>query len=119
MQQGDSIEETREDPIKTGEEYKSSLKVLLALYESDVRKLTEHSAKCKELYAEGVISGREYETTTGDVTEAQVKVDQLRKQIATAEVTITQTGRLPPSAAPSPHATSWTTGNAGIDALIR
>jgi soluble lytic murein transglycosylase-like protein len=91
----------------------------LALYENDVRKLTEHSEKCKELYAEGVISRREYETTTGDVIEAQVKVDETRKQIATAEVTIARTGRLSPPAAVSPDATSWTTGNSGIDTLIR
>jgi len=81
MQQGNSNTEIREDSVQAGEDYKSSLKVLLALYENDVRKLTEHSEKCKELYAEGVISRREYETTTGDVTEAQVKVDEMRKQI--------------------------------------
>ncbi len=119
MQQGNSNTEIREDSVQAGEDYKSSLKVLLALYENDVRKLTEHSEKCKELYAEGVISRREYETTTGDVTEAQVKVDEMRKQIATAELTIVRAGRLPPPAAVPPDAISWTTGNSGIDALIR
>jgi soluble lytic murein transglycosylase-like protein len=119
MQQGNSNKETGEDFVQIGEDYKSSLKVLLALYENDVRKLTEHSEKCKELYAEGVISRREYETTTGEVAEAQVKVDEMRKQIATVEVMIARTGRLPPPVAVTPDSTSWTTGNSGIDALIR
>ena len=60
MQQVDSIKEFREDFIEASEEYKASLQKLLALYEDDVKKLTERSAKWKELYAYGLISRQEY-----------------------------------------------------------
>lgn len=123
----DSLKEFREDFIKTSEDYKASLQKLLVLYENEVKKLTEHSAKWKELYAEGLISRREYDTTTGGITEAQVKVDEVRKQIMTAEITIAEARRPPrpneesnaEMAALSQGAPPWTTGNAKIDALIR
>ncbi len=127
MQQGGPIKGFREDFIKASEDYKGSLQKLLALYENDLKKLTERSAKLKELYADGLISRQEYETTTGDSTEAQAKVDEVRKKIATAEITIAEARRQPQPdelrsadmAALSQIAPAWTTGNAGIDALIR
>ena len=127
MQQVDSIKDFREAFIKASEDYKASLQKLLALQLNDVKKLTEHSAKWKELYAEGLISRRKYETTTGEITEAQVKVDEVRKQIATTEMTLAEARRQPQPdelrsaemAARSQIAPSWTTGNGRIDALIR
>ena len=73
-QQADSIKEFRESFIKASEDYKASLQQLLALYENDVKKLTEHSAKWKELYTDGLISRQEYETSMGDITEAQAQL---------------------------------------------
>jgi soluble lytic murein transglycosylase-like protein len=127
MQQGDSNKELREDSIKPDEAYKASLQKLLALYENDLKKLSERSGKWKELYEEGLISRREYETTTSGITEAQVKVDEVRKQIAAADITIAEAMRQPQPdelrnvemAAPSQIAPLWTTGNTRIDALIR
>jgi len=128
MQQKDSIKEFKEDFIKASEDYKASLQKLLPLYEKDVKRLTEQSAKKKELYLYGLISRQEYETTTDDITEAQVKMDEVRKKIATAEMTIAEARRQPQpdelrnaemAAALSQIAPSWTTGNARIDALIR
>ena len=127
MQQMDSFHEFREDFIKASEDYKASLQQLLALYENDVKRLTEHSAKWKELYTDGLISRQEYERSTGDITEAQVKVDEVRKRIATAEITIAEAGRQPQPdelrnaemAALSGIAPAWTTGNTRIDSLIR
>jgi hypothetical protein len=126
-QQGDSIREFREGFIKASEDYKASLQQLLTLYESEVKKLTEHSAKWEELYADGLISRQEYETTTGNITAAQVKVDEVRKQIATAEITIAEARRQPKldelrnaeMASLSRTAPAWTTGNTRIDSLIR
>jgi len=125
-QQPDSIKEFREDFIKASEDYKASLEKLLGFYESDVQKLTEHTAKWKELYTDGLISRQEYEAASGNISEAQAKVADVRKQIATAELTIAE-ARRPQSeelgnstmtalAGNAPH---WTTGNARIDALIR
>lgn len=127
LQRVDSMKEFREGFIKTSEDYKASLQKLLTLYESDVKRLTQHSAEWKELYAEGLISRREYETTTGSITEAQVKVDEVRKQIMAVETTIAEARRQPrpdeESSAEmndlSQSAPPWTTGNAKLDALIR
>src|SRR6266498_1338564 len=106
----DSLKEFGEHFIKTSEDYKATLQKLLVLYEDDVKKLTEHSAEWKELYAEGLISRREYETKTGGITEAQDKVHEVRKQIMTAEITIAEASRQP-----RPDEES----NAKIDTLIR
>jgi soluble lytic murein transglycosylase-like protein len=126
LQQVDSIKQFREDFIKATEEYKASLQQLQARYEDDLKKLTEHSAKWKELYSDGLISRQEYETSTGDFAEAQVKVDEVRKQIATAEITIAEARGQPQpdelrnaEMAFSGTAPAWTTGNTGIDSLIR
>jgi len=127
MQPVDSIPEFREEFIKASEEYKTSLQKLLALYENDVQKLTERSAKWKGLYAYGLISRQEYLKATSDITEAQVKVDEVRKQIATAETTIAEARRQPQPdelrnaemAGRAGIAPAWTTGNNRIDSLIR
>ena len=126
MQEVDS-KEFRDDLIKSSEDYKASLQKLLIIYEDDIKKVTERSANWKELYAEGLISRREYETKTADITEAQVKMDEVRKQIANAELMIAEARRQPQAdelrnaeiAFLSQSASAWTTGNARIDALIR
>ena len=123
----DPMKDFRTGFIKASEDYEASLQKLLVQSESDVRRLTEHSANWNELYAEGIISRREYETTTNGITEAQVKVDELRKQIKAVEITIAEARRQPSPdeesnaemAALSQGAGPWTTGNAKIDALIR
>jgi Transglycosylase SLT domain len=125
MHQVDSLKEFREAFIKSSEDYKASLQKLLVFYENDVKSRTERSEKWKELYTDGLISRQEYETTTADITEAQVKVDDVRKQIATAEMTLAEARRQP---RPDELVTAgmgafsqipWTTGNGKIDALIR
>jgi soluble lytic murein transglycosylase-like protein len=123
----DSVKEFREDFIRTSEDYKASLQKLLLLYENDVKKLADHSAKWKELYAEGLISRREYESTMGGIVEAQDKAYEVRKQIMTAEIMIAEASRQPRSDEESnaemsslaQGAPPWTTGNAKTDALIR
>jgi hypothetical protein len=123
-QRVDPNNEFRESFIKASEDYKASLQKLLVFYENDVKKLTDRSAKWKELYAEGLISRQEYETTTGDITVAQAKLDDARKQIATAEMMIAEARRQPEpeelrSGEMAFSQTAWSTGNAKIDALIR
>jgi soluble lytic murein transglycosylase-like protein len=125
--QPDSVKEFRADFIKASEEYELTLQRLLVQYESDLKKLVENSAKWKELLDEGIISRREYEAKLSGSADAQVKVDELRKQIKEVEVTIAEAKRPPTlntlsqseivfsSQAPS----SWTTGNGRIDSLIK
>jgi hypothetical protein len=126
-QQVDSKKQFREDFVKASEDYKSSLQDLLVLYENDVRKLTERSARLRELYTDGLISRVEYEKATGDITVAQKKVDEVRKQVAGTEMTIADAQRQPEPdelrnaemAALSQIPRSWTTGDVKVDALIR
>lgn len=125
--QADSVEEFREEFIKASGEHKASLQKLLSFYEENLRKLNERSANWKELLTEGLITRQEYEATKGDVAEAQAKVDEVRKQIAIAEVLIAEARRQPQTNAPPDadaaalpqNSPPWTTGNAGVDALIR
>jgi hypothetical protein len=125
VQPADSATGFREAFIKASEEYKTSLQKLLVFYEDDVKKLDERTAALKGLYADGLISRIEFEKSTGDITAAQARVDDVRQQIATAEMTIAEAKR-PPTlnelqnsqmSAFSPVA--WTTGNVKIDTLIR
>ena len=112
----------KDDFIKASEDYKASLQTLLVQYESDVKKLTDRAANWKELYSEGIISQREYEAKTSSVTEAQVKIDELRRQIGSVEITIAEARhgpRVDDSDFPSHLAPPWTTGNGRIDSLIR
>jgi hypothetical protein len=126
-QQADSIKGFREEFIAASEDYKANLQKLLTLYEADVIKVTEHSAKWKELYDDGLISRHEYETTTSGLAEAQVKVADVRKQIATVEITIAEARRDPQPdelrnaemASLAQNAPPWTTGSSRIDGLIR
>jgi soluble lytic murein transglycosylase-like protein len=126
-QQADSLKEFRDSFISASEKYKASLQELLTLYENDVKKQNERAAKWKELYADGLISRQEYEKTAGDIAAAQVKVDDVRKQIASTEIAIAEAKRAPLSAELlnaemaefSRTAPAWTTGNARIDSLIR
>ncbi len=126
-QQVDPNRDFRENFIKASEDYKANLQTLLVLYENEVKKLSEQSAKWKELYTDGLISRLEYEKTTNDITAAQIKVDEVHKQIASAEMTIAEARRKPQPdelrnaemAALSGTAPAWTTGNTRIDSLIR
>jgi soluble lytic murein transglycosylase-like protein len=127
MQQVDALKEFREDFIRASEDHKASLQKLLALYESSAQKLTERAANWKELLADSLITRQEYEATTSDITAAQAKVDEVRQQIALAEMMIAEARRQPQPDVPRNDdvatlpqiSPSWTTGNAGIDALIR
>ena len=125
-QQGDPKNDFKENFIKASEDYRANLQTLLALYGKDVQRVSEQSAKWKELYTDGLISRLEYEKSTNDISAAQIKVDEVRKQIAVAEITIAEARRQPQAdelrnaemAARSGNA-AWTTGNARIDSLIR
>ena len=127
MQQVDALKEFREDFIRASEDHKASLHKLLALYESNAQKLTERAANWKELLADGLITRQEYEATTGDITAAQAKVAEVRQQIALAEMMIAESKRPPQPDAlrnadmgvRAQNSPAWTTGNAGLDALIR
>src|SRR5262249_15214559 len=126
-QVNDSIQEFRKAFIQSSEEYKASLQKLLGLHEDEVKKLNERATKWDELFRDGLISRKEYESSASDITAAQAKVDEVRKQIATVDMTIAEAQRQPSAddlrnvemATLAQGAPAWTTGNKTIDALIR
>jgi soluble lytic murein transglycosylase-like protein len=123
--QADSPAKLKDDFIKATEEYKTSLKNLLASYESDVQKLTERAEKLKELYKDGLISKRDFEESDNGIAEARVKVEEAKNQLAAADLAIAEAKKQPVFQPYTPHAetqwqdNSWTTGNVRIDSLIR
>jgi soluble lytic murein transglycosylase-like protein len=119
----DSIEGFRKAYIEASEKYKDSLQKLISLQENDARTRAEQASKLKELYDDGLISRVEYEASTAEISGAQAKVDELKKELATVEMTIAE-ARSGPRAKDFPNQmvfsqVAWTTGNARIDSLIR
>ena len=121
----DEAARLREDFVKATEDYKTSLKELMASHEREVQKRTEHAAKLKELYNDGLISRRELEESEGSIAEARMRVEESKQALAAAEMAIEEAKRQPvyqPYTPPAEIALSdvnWTTGNARFDALIR
>jgi soluble lytic murein transglycosylase-like protein len=115
----------REDFIRATEEYKTSLKDLLAAYEGDVQRQTAQADKMKALYNDGLISRREFEESENSIAGARVKVEEAKNQLAAADLAIAEAKKQPvfqPYTPPTENAwrdTYWTTGNARLDALIR
>jgi soluble lytic murein transglycosylase-like protein len=121
----DDLQKFRQDFITAAEEYRASLSELSKSYETSASKAKEQQSKLEELYKDGLISRVEFEGTGKAVEEAQAKLDEVRKQITEADVTI--------AAARKPVApivntgevmvagvdVKWTTGNVKIDGLIR
>ncbi|HEV7891543.1 MAG TPA: transglycosylase SLT domain-containing protein [Pyrinomonadaceae bacterium] len=121
----DDLQKFRQDFIKAAEEYRASLNELSASYETSVTKAKEQQTKLEELYKDGLISRVEFEGTGKAVEEAQAKLDEVRKQIAEADVTIAAARKpVQPLVNTSEIMVAgvepkWTTGNARIDGLIR
>ena len=114
----------RESFISSTETYRASLERLLITYQDDAAKLDQDSAKFKNLYDQGLISRVEYESRIAKKTEADTKLSNLRRQIALTDVALAEARRVPATdeAVNQPATFSqvaWSTGNAGIDALIR
>ena len=122
-----TAKEFKESFIKASEDYKTSLQSLLALYEADLKKRTEQTTTIQGLYNDGLISKKEFESMSGDITAAQVKVDDVKKQIATTELAIAEARREPrpdeiqnaQMSLMAQNAPPWTTGSASIDNLIK
>jgi soluble lytic murein transglycosylase-like protein len=122
--QPDDLQKFRQDFIKAAEDYRASLRELAASYERDLQKAKEQQETLKGLYADGLISRVEFESSGKSIVEAQAKVDDVRKQLAQADETIAAANRpvetgvafdtLTARAAPA-----WTTGSAKVDGLIR
>ena len=118
-------EQFRQEFIKATEDYAASLKTLADAYEGDAKKAVEQNAKLKELYTDGLISRREMEASDASVTEANAKIEDVRKQIEQTAITLAAAKAPPVVEAPivSPDGSqvvhAWTTGNKSTDNLIK
>jgi len=121
----DSPAKLREDFIKATEEYKTSLKDVLASYQSEVQKQAERTEKLKALYDDGLISRRDFEESENGIAAARVKVEEAKNQLAAADLAIAEAKKQPlfqPYTPPAGNAwreAVWSTGSARVDALIR
>ena len=65
--------------------YKFSLRELVEIRETELRKATTKFTQLRELYTGGLISRREFEASQSDFAAAQARVDDLRRQLAAAD----------------------------------
>ncbi|HZI17430.1 MAG TPA: lytic transglycosylase domain-containing protein [Pyrinomonadaceae bacterium] len=122
-----SPDQFRLDFIKASEGYKASLEELAGTLEESLKKADERHAQLVELYKDGLIARREIEGSEKNLTEARARIESTRGEIATVEATIAAAKNPPPPprvpvaevASLSMASPAWTTGNRGIDGLIR
>jgi soluble lytic murein transglycosylase-like protein len=118
------LQKFRQEFIKAAEEYRASLVELSSTYEANLKKATEKQEQIKSLYTDGLISRKEYEASGTDIADARAKVEEMKAEIAKADATIAA-ARKPIETFAAPIETgvrtdiAWTTGNKGIDNLIR
>jgi len=82
--------EAREEVIKAAGEYKTSLGLLLALQEADVKSATETVEKRKALLEQNIISKRELEDSEQKLAAAQAKATETRKKMGESDELIAE-----------------------------
>lgn len=116
-----SVSSVRAQTLSTAEpkgDLKTSLSSLSTLYTQEVERLEKQQQQSKALYQDGLISRVEFENGEKALADARAKVDQVAKEIATANQpapVITSDLALNMIASDRP----WSTGNGRIDSLIR
>jgi hypothetical protein len=104
-------------PTRRGD-LKTSLSSLSTLYTQEVERLEKQQQQSKALYQDGLISRVEFENGEKALADARAKVDQVAKEIATANQPVPViTGDLALNMIASDR--PWSTGNGRIDSLIR
>jgi soluble lytic murein transglycosylase-like protein len=97
---------------------KTSLSSLSTLYTQEVERLEKQQQQSKALYQDGLISRVEFENGEKALADARAKVDQVAKEIGTANQPVPViTGDLALNMIASDR--PWSTGNGRIDSLIR
>ncbi len=82
------LEKLRDSFIKATQEYKDSLRRLLALYEAAERKAEQRFSQTQQLYKEGLLSQKQLEESEHAVTVEKQKVSDVEQQMATADTQI-------------------------------
>jgi hypothetical protein len=81
----DQLEKVTADLVSATNQYKASVQALIPMYERALKEATETVEKRKQLFAEGIISKRDVETSEQAVKEAQARLDEARKQITESD----------------------------------
>jgi len=81
----------RQEYIDATKTYKASLENLRTIYEQNVTKAEAHFKQSQELYHQGLISKLQLDESEREVTVATRKVDEVRKQMASADSQIAET----------------------------
>ena len=102
----------------TKSELKSSLGELSALYETEVQRLEKRVKESKELYDGGLIARVQFEADEKALADARAKVEQIAREIATANQPAPVIGDND-MVIGSSSSQAWSTGNSKIDNLIR
>src|SRR3990172_7041817 len=76
--------------IKATKDYRCSLERLLTLYESSQRQAAEKFALSEQLFKQGLIARRELDESELGLTAAAEKVDEARRQLASADTQIAE-----------------------------
>lgn len=97
-------------------ELKSSLSGLATLYQNEVQRLEKQQLQSKELFNDGLISRVEFEKGEKALADARAKVEQVTKEIATANQ---PADLIVENVVMSAAETLWSTGNSKVDGLIR
>ena len=104
---------TAQDSPKPAADYKASLKELSSYYERELERLAEENRKLKGLYTDGLIARVELEASDKALLDAQAKVEDMHKQIAS------EPAKAPLPVDPMRSTQAWTTGDQKVDDLIR
>lgn len=84
------LEKLRDQYIAATKEVKASLEKLLPLYEKELSAAEDKAAKSKELVAQGLLSKRELEEAERAVSIAKAKINDVNKQMGSADDQIAQ-----------------------------
>jgi hypothetical protein len=76
--------------VKAASIYKTSLKQLLAVRETEATQTADRLDKLKALYTDGLISKRELEETERSLVEARHKVEEVRKQLTATDAVVVE-----------------------------
>lgn len=99
----DPLAKATADLISATRQYKASLEALLPIYERALASATDSHERRKELYAQGVISGRDLEASGQAAREAQAPVEETRRQITESDQLLLEAMAEPEPSRPDPR----------------
>src|ERR1044072_5140741 len=100
----------------TKSELKANLSELSTLYQNEVQRLEKQQQQSKDLYNDGLISRVEFDKGEKALAHPRAKVEQVAKEIATANQPPTLIAE---DIVASAVEAVWSTGDSKIDSLIR